>query len=100
MLGRVSLIMLIFQVNVTSAPMISFIFYSNIILLILNFNIINQDQSQAYGTILALSYSIWTSDFFRYAIPPFSVSPHLKIVHALNFHNISTVFPYILIAFT
>ena len=94
------LIMLIFQVNVTSAPMISFVFYSNIILLSLNLNVINQDQSRVYGTILALSYGILSFDFFRYAIPPFCVSPHLKIVHALYLQNISTVFPYVLIAFT
>ena len=91
------LIMLIFQ-----APMISFVFYSNNILLIisLNLNVINQDQSRVYGTILALSYGILSFDFFCYAIPPFCVSPHLKIVHALYLQNISTVFPYVLIAFT
>ena len=96
------LIMLIFQINVTSAPMISFIFYSNIILFSLNFNIVNQDRvaSQALGTIAALSYGIWTLDFFRYVIPPFCVSPRLKIIHVLYLQSISTVFPYVLIAFT
>ena len=94
------LIMLIFQVNVTSAPMISFVFYSNIILLNLNFQFFNQNQSQAYGMIVTLSYGIWSLDFFRYAIPPFCVSPHLKTVHALYLQYISTVFPYVLIAFT
>ena len=79
------LIMLIFQVNVTSAPMISYIFYSNIILLSLNFNFIMQDrvESQALGTIAALAYGIWSLDFFRYIIPPFCVSPHLKVIQSI-----------------
>ena len=94
------LIILICQVNMTSAPMISFIFYSNIILLYLNLNLINKDQSQTYATFLAVSYGIWSLDFFRYAIPPFCISPHLQIIHALYLQNISTVFPYVLIAFT
>ena len=92
-------IVLIFQVNITSAPMITFIYYSNSILLYLNF-ILSEDHPQAYETILVLIYSIWTLDFFRYAIPPFCVSPRLKIVHVLYLQNISTLFPYVLIAFT
>ena len=96
------LIMLIFQVNITSAPMISFIFYSNVILLSLNFNFFTQDrvESQALGTMAALSYGIWSLDFFRYAIPPFCISPHLKIIHVLYLQSVSTVFSYVLIAFT
>ena len=92
------LIVLIFQINLTSAPMPSFIFYSNIILISLNFNVVNQDQveSQALGTILALSYGIWTLDFFRFVIPPFCVSPNLKIIHAFYLQNVSTIFPFFL----
>ena len=87
------LIALIFQVNITSAPMTSFVFYSHVILFSLNCNIVNQDQSQAYGKILALIYGIWTLDIFRYAIPPFCISPHLQILHVLYLQNIFTVFP-------
>ena len=47
------LIMIIFQVNVTSAPMVSFIFYSNAFRL--NFlNVVDQNESPVYGTILTL----------------------------------------------
>ena len=94
------LIVLIFQINLTSAPMPSFICYSNIILIALNFNAVNQDESQEFKTILALSYGIWTLDFFRFVVPPFCVSPNLKIVHVFYLQNISTIFPFILIAIT
>ena len=75
------LIVLFFQLNLTSAPMISFIVYSNIILLSIHLNVPNLDQFQIEQKILAISYSIWTLDFFRYIIPPFCVSPNLKIIH-------------------
>ena len=93
------LIVFIFQINLTSAPMPSFIFYSNITLITLNFNAVIQDQVelQALGTIFALSYGIWTLDFF---IPPFCVSPNLKNIHAFYLQNVSTIFPFILIAIT
>ena len=94
------LIVLIFQLNLTAAPMTIFIFYSNIIHIALNLNVVNQDQSQAVGTILALFYGIWNLDFFRYAIPPFCVSPKLKIIHALYLQSVSTIFPFVLIAIT
>ena len=90
------LIVVIFQINLTSAPMPSFIFYSNIILINLNYNGI----FHALGSILALSYGIWTLDFFRFVIPPFCVSPNLKNIHVFYLQNVSTIFPFILIAIT
>ena len=96
------LIVLIFQINLTSAPMPSFIFYSNIILMALNFNATKEYQVEfkALGSILPLSYGIWTLDFFRFVIPPFCVSANLKNIHAFYLQNISTIFPFILITIT
>ena len=94
------LIVLIFQFNLTSAPMISFIFYSNIVLANLNFNAVNIDGSKGFGTILALSYGIWTLDFFRYTIPPFCILPNLKIFHIVFLQSVSTIFSFVLIGIT
>ena len=94
------IIVLIFQLNLTSAPMISFVLYSNIILLAIHLNTINLDQLQALQKILALSYGIWSLDFFRYAIPPFCVLSNLKIIHALYLQSVSAVFPFVLIGIT
>ena len=85
------LIVLIFQLNITSAPMTSFVLYSNIILIAVNFNVVNHDQSQALWTIFALSYGIWSLDFFRYAIPPFCISPNLKIIHVIYLQSVSAI---------
>ena len=39
-------------------------------------------------------------DFFCFVIPPFCVSPNLKNIHAFYLQNVSTIFPFILIAIT
>ena len=52
------------------------------------------------GPIFSASYGIWTLDFFRYAIPPFCISPNLEIIHVLYLQSVSTIFPLILIATT
>ena len=87
------LIVLIFKLNITSAPMPSFIFYSNAIILSIHFN----GENQSYKSVVAIFYGIWSLDFFRYAIPPFCVSPNLKIIYL---QSVSTIFPLILIAMT
>ena len=93
-------IVLIFQLNLTSAPMTSFIFYSKVIPFALNFNVANTNQLQAVGTIVVLFYGIWSLDFFRYAIPLFCVSPKLKIIHTLYLQSVSAIFPFVLISIT
>jgi hypothetical protein len=71
--------------------MISFILYSNILLLSISLNTTNLDQFQVGQKILATFYSIWTLDFFRFIIPPFCVSPNLKIIHILYLQTVSAV---------
>ena len=47
------LIVLILQLNITSAPMVSFIFYSNIIIFSINFNALSiVSQNQSYRSVL------------------------------------------------
>jgi hypothetical protein len=94
------LIVFIFQINLASAPVISFIFFSNTVLIALNFNGVNIDHSKPFVTILALSYGIWSLDFFRYAIPPFCISPNLTITRVLFLQSVSTIFPFVLIVIT
>ena len=92
------LVILMFQINLTSAPMVGFIFYSHIVVI----GIIIQlaDQTNIFITIILILHGIWNLDFFRYAIPPFCISPKLKIAHILCLQSVSTVFPLILIGIT
>ena len=95
------LIVLIFKLNITSAPMPIFIFYSNMVLFILNFrrNTVI-DQSHTSWRILVSAYGIWSLDFFHYAIPPFCISPNFETIHILYLQSVSAVFPLILVALT
>ena len=96
------LVLLLFQINLTSAPMIIFILYSNFILVSIRLNTTNLDEFQIERQILAISYSIWTLDFFRFIVPPFCVAPNLKIIHVLYLQTaaVSAIFPFVLIGIT
>ena len=94
------LVLLLFQINLTSAPMIIFILYSNFILVSIRLNTTNLDEFQIERKILAISYSIWTLDFFRFIVPPFCVAPNLKIIHVLYLQTVSAIFPFVLIGIT
>ena len=91
---------LLFQLNLTIAPMIGFIFNCNYIIFITNTNPILSNKAQTYGKVLTLLYGTWTLDFFRYAIPPFCISPFLRVIHIIYLQSVSTFFPYVLIAIT
>ena len=104
------LIILIFQVNITSAPMTCFIMYSQVILSI--FSIKFEDPSvkkllyterhypSEFMKIFFTSYGIWNLDFFQYIIPPFCVSSRLQSIHIAFLDYISAFYPLCLIIFT
>ena len=93
-------VVLLFQLNLTTAPMFGFILYSNFIVILTTFHSITSNEAQAYTKVITLLYGIWTLDFFRYAIPPFCVSSKLTTIHIIYLQSVSTFFPYILIAIT
>ena len=93
-------IALLFQLNLTTAPMTSFIMYSNCIIVYTIHHQIISNEAQAYTRVITLLYGIWTLDFCRYAIPPFCVSSKLTSTHIIYLQSVSTFFPYVLIAIT
>ena len=94
------IIVLLFQLNLTTAPMIGFIFYSNYIYIWANFHLIITNEAQTYRKVIALLYGIWTLDFFRFVVPPFCISPLLRVRHIIYLQSVSTFFPYLLIGIT
>ena len=102
------IIVLVYRVNVTSAPMTSFIMLSQLIAygVILS----PEDQSVAraqlskgeFGLLnfVVALYGIWNLDFFRYVIPPFCVTPNLKLIHILFMSYISALYPIFLMIVT
>ena len=48
-------------------------------------------------TIVLLMYGMWNLDIFRYVLPPFCVSSHLKLTHIALLGYISVLYPLCLI---
>ena len=71
---------LLFRVNITSAPMVAFVFFSqNFAAIFLNYGVQSKfEHPAAYYWVLVVVtfYGFWNLDFFRHILPPFCVSPH------------------------
>ena len=94
-------IFLIFQINVTSAPMTGYIFYSQM-LIILSDRIYSGDFLIISGVEFSLSnnyklllkiilsiYDVWNLRFCRYLMPSFCISSKLKPIHVAFLSYIS-----------
>ena len=91
------------HINVTSAPMVAFVFYSQVAVsafssLVSNKLIFDTTITYRFLNILVSFYGIWNLDFFRFIIPPFCISPFLKPVHINFLYFISAFYPLCLIA--
>ena len=97
-------IVLFFRINVTSAPMIAFVFYCQIgvstFIIMSNRYLFDTTITYKFLNILITFYGIWNLDFFRYIIPPFCTSPYLKPIHINFLYYISAFYPLCLIAIT
>ena len=87
------------------SPMTCFILYSRSIM---NTIIINSEypiteilfQIKYFRTVIIALYGMWNLDFFKYILPPFCLSTHLKQTHIALFGYISVVCPLCLITIT
>ena len=95
-------IVVCFHINITSAPMVAFVFFSQIAVsafssLVSNKLIFSATVIYRFLNILISFYGIWNLDFFRFIIPPFCVSPHIKPIHITFLYFISAIYPLCLI---
>ena len=94
-------IILFFRLNVTKAPMVAFVFYSQIgvstFLIMSNRYMFDTTLTYRFLNVLITFYGIWNLDFFRYIIPPFCVSPSIKPIHITFLYYISAFYPLCLI---
>ena len=97
-------IILLFRVNITSAPMVAFIFYSQIIVAtFLEFGIVLKFENSAayyFAQAYVILYGFWNLDFFRFILPPFCVSSTLRNMHIIVIDYVSAFFPLCLICIT
>ena len=104
------LIILIFQVRLTSAPMTSFTMYAQFIVTAIDlarydstFKMLLFDingELRLDAKIIHTLYGVFNLDFFHYAIPPFCVSDKLKPIHIALLGYTSVFYPLLLIFLT
>ena len=113
------LLILVFQVRLTSAPMACFIMYSQLVVLAFyevcgpeyvpytSNSVFNQikftDNGKTLRTgtkILLNLYGVFNLDFFHYVLPPFCISSRLRPIHVFSLGYISAFYPFLLILLT
>ena len=98
------LIVIIFQVRVTSAPMNAFIFICQLLTNTINslpYYFLNMSPFNHFTTItLSFVYGFWNLDFFRYVIPSFCVSEQLTPMQVVALEYVAAFYPLLLIANT
>ena len=101
------LLILLFDINLTTAPVTCFITLNQLILLVAlkikpaPFDIVISqiEHSTLFQVYLALG-GVWNLDFFHYLVPPFCVSSGLRQVDVAYFGYISAFYPFLLIFLT
>ena len=98
------LIILLFGISVTSAPMVAFVVFSQIEVSFYvyfgNKFFFGSKPLNNFALVLTTFYSFWNLDFFRYILLPFCISPRLNIVHITFMYYMSAFYPLCLICAT
>ena len=108
------LVVLIFQIKLTLAPMTCFIMYCQLMVmafyeecaskssptLFSRVKFTGNGEIRAETKILLSLLGVFNLDFFHYAVPPFCVSSKLKPMHVVFFGYISVFYPFLLIILT
>ena len=97
-------IVLLFRVSITSAPMVAFVFYSQtLVATFLNYgNDLKFANHVAFNfvQVCITFYGIWNLDFLCYILPPFCVSESFKNIHVIVIDYVSAFFPLCLVFIT
>ena len=101
------LIIVIFKVHLTSAPMVLFIIYHQLIMYELVFEkanilgrLVYQGNCSPLTNCVLVFYGIWTLDFIRFVVPAFCINSKLQLIHVDFFGYISSIYFLLLIFLT
>ena len=101
------LFILVFQIHLTSPPMVSFIFYSQAVMFILIVDrppplerLVPQYEQTFLFNLNLFLYSPWNLDFLRYVLPPFCVFKGLNMKYVAILNYVSVVYSLFLICLT
>ena len=92
------LLMLLFQVRITSGPLNAYIFACQLGVSAVNLSITFEGTSFIHVLVLTLStiYGMWNLNFFRYLIPPFCASDKISQLHAVALEYTVAFYPLLL----
>ena len=88
-------VILFLRINLTSAPMMSFVLYSQFqgfLYSYINKWYVLDERISIYWKILMVFYGIFNLDFGRYIFPAFCASPHLKPFHITYLYYIPLIY--------
>ena len=98
------LIVIFFNISITTGPATSFVFFSQMITLPMEvyhfqdiFKTVLGSSGKILLNILIVPYSIWNLDFFRTIIPPFCLHPSLKTMHIIALSYVRAFYPLFLV---
>ena len=106
------LLILIFQIRMTSAPIPCFIMYSQLIVVafsdtwgksfdeLATLIFTKTGNTRAVTKVILVLYGIFDLDFISYVVPPFCVSKDLRLYHRAILGYISAFYPMMLILIT
>ena len=104
------LLILVFRIRITSAPMICFIMYSQLMVIAFQSSAdsdspLNLVKFSGNGTLRSMSkvfltlYGVFNLQFFYFVVNPFCVSSQLTSLHLALLGYISAFYPFLLTAF-
>lgn len=102
------LFLFVFRIRVTSAPMICFIMYSQLVSLAFHISVgndrlLSQVKLTKNGTLRSISkifltlYGVFNLEFFHHAVNPFCISSQLTSIHIALLGYVSAFYPFLLI---
>ena len=86
-------LLVLFNFSLTSGPLISFIFFSQVLSSLAPYNHLHY----LGNSNVLLFYSIWNLDFLETVLPPYCLMEHWSALDILAFHYISAITPLCLI---
>ena len=98
-------IIALFDIQLTKSPLLWFIIYSQIIIVILQYNPRTYTRltfltSRHFKTLLQIAltfYGVWNLDFFQFVYLPFCLGESLKETHVLMLQYLVALYPLVLI---
>ena len=97
------LVILIFHINLASAPMTCFIMFSHLLTIEVLFDPqppMSDILKRPVSKVILAFFGIWNLDFTQYILPAFCVSSKVQLTHIILFNYISSIYPIVLILLT